>query len=891
MSHIRAPSAEDVKKRLRPFGIFFEKSLKDLVKGIRSHNETPEQLHEFLNHAIEECRNEVNSPDFNLKTNAILKLTYLEMYGYDMSWANFHILEVMSSSKFQQKRVGYLAASQSFYKDSDILMLATNLLKKDLKYDFRNDTVKIAVALSGLSTIVTPELARDICDDLFLMLNSGKPYIRKKAVTALFKVFLQYPESLRDGLEKLVARLEDEDTSVVSATVTVICELVKYNPHPFIQFSPLLYEMLIQVDNNWIIIRLLKLFSNLSKVEPKLRYKLLPKILELMDKTSAASVIYEAINCIVKGQLLEDDDFDTAVQCLQHLETFVNSLDPNLRYISCVLFYEIGKINVNFISQFDELVIDLLCDVDVSIRSKVLELCPGIASSKNIRTIVKMLVRQFVEVDTVQVNDQGVEIEIPNSYKVKVVHTVLDVCTSNNFSNINNEFEWLVGILGDLCILAQDLNERDLGQILGENFRDLMIKVPTMRETALEQLIKLTSNDDIISKIPDLLRESIWCFGEYSGLIYNSDDLISVLIKKSEGYPEKIITILIPALMKLLSSWLNTSNHTMDEVSRVLGDLIKFMEKHYYSRNFEVQERSTEFFEFLKLCQESMEGAENDSTNLPLLLTDILPSFFNGYELEPIAQGQQELLLESTMTDLETPFLTPEDLTEILDKEEEFSEELASYGGETSKHDVYNSSDEEPPQSDTNDYHSMNEEEKKRAEERKKQERLDNPFYLAAEEEEPEARLLEFSDIEEPKTEGPVIKITHNPDIKRHHTIKIITEDLNGDHQPKGKKLSKKNGQPSKNAINLTLSNKLQSFDFSKSKDNEDEYLVDNYEIEKLRNKFSEQSLEVNTPLHDGEEEIIVIKKKKKKSKDNKDKKKVKKKPKKSVPVAEASSL
>ena len=45
---------------------------------------------------------------------AILKLAYLEMYGFDMSWCNFQILEVMSSSKFQQKRIGYLAAIQSF---------------------------------------------------------------------------------------------------------------------------------------------------------------------------------------------------------------------------------------------------------------------------------------------------------------------------------------------------------------------------------------------------------------------------------------------------------------------------------------------------------------------------------------------------------------------------------------------------------------------------------------------------------------------------------------------------------------------------------------------------------------------------------------------------------
>jgi AP-3 complex subunit delta-1 len=55
------------------------------------------------------------------------------MFGYDMSWASFHALEVMSSQNFSEKRVGYLAAIQSFRPDTEVLMLAENLLKKVLK--------------------------------------------------------------------------------------------------------------------------------------------------------------------------------------------------------------------------------------------------------------------------------------------------------------------------------------------------------------------------------------------------------------------------------------------------------------------------------------------------------------------------------------------------------------------------------------------------------------------------------------------------------------------------------------------------------------------------------------------------------------------------------------
>lgn len=75
-----------------------------------------------------------------------MKIVYLEMFGYDMSWASFHVLEVMSSSRYLQKRAGYLGAVQSFRPDTDVLMLATNLLKKVFKvpnsvlWNFSSDT-------------------------------------------------------------------------------------------------------------------------------------------------------------------------------------------------------------------------------------------------------------------------------------------------------------------------------------------------------------------------------------------------------------------------------------------------------------------------------------------------------------------------------------------------------------------------------------------------------------------------------------------------------------------------------------------------------------------------------------------------------------------------------
>ncbi|GBM44341.1 AP-3 complex subunit delta [Araneus ventricosus] len=105
----------------------FDKNLTDLVRGIRNNkdNET-----KYIAQCIEEIKEELRQENISVKSNAVAKLTYLQMLGYDISWAAFNIIEVMSSTKFTFKRIGYLAASQSFHEDTEVLMLTTNMIRK-----------------------------------------------------------------------------------------------------------------------------------------------------------------------------------------------------------------------------------------------------------------------------------------------------------------------------------------------------------------------------------------------------------------------------------------------------------------------------------------------------------------------------------------------------------------------------------------------------------------------------------------------------------------------------------------------------------------------------------------------------------------------------------------
>ena len=61
----------------------FERSLTALIKGLRSHRGRDEARYIAL--MLDEIRTEVKSGDMDVKAQAVLKLAYLQMLGYQAS--------------------------------------------------------------------------------------------------------------------------------------------------------------------------------------------------------------------------------------------------------------------------------------------------------------------------------------------------------------------------------------------------------------------------------------------------------------------------------------------------------------------------------------------------------------------------------------------------------------------------------------------------------------------------------------------------------------------------------------------------------------------------------------------------------------------------------------
>ena len=83
---------------------------------------------------------------------------------------------------------------------------------------------------------------------------------------------------------KLKDKLEDPDPGVQSAAVNVICELARKNPRNYLSLAPTFFKLMTTSQNNWMLIKIIKLFGALTPLEPRLGKKLIEPLTNLIHR-------------------------------------------------------------------------------------------------------------------------------------------------------------------------------------------------------------------------------------------------------------------------------------------------------------------------------------------------------------------------------------------------------------------------------------------------------------------------------------------------------------------------------------------------------------------------------------------------------------------------------
>ncbi|CAH1773291.1 unnamed protein product, partial [Owenia fusiformis] len=559
-----------------------DKNLQDLVRGIRNHRESEAK---YIAECIDEIKEELRQDNVAVKANAVQKLTYIQMLGYDISWAAFNMIEVMSSTKFTHKRIGYLAASQCFHDDTDVIMLTTNMIRKDLNSQNLYDA---GVALNGLSNFITPDLARDLANDIMTLMTSTKPYLRKKAVLIMYKVFLAFPEALRPAFPRLKEKLEDGDPGVQSAVVNVICELARKNPKNYLSLAPLFFKLMTTSSNNWVLIKIIKLFGALTPLEPRLGKKLIEPLTNLIHSTSAMSLLYECINTVIAGV----PSHSASIQlCVQKLRILIEDSDQNLKYLGLLAMSRILKTHPKSVQAHKDLVLQCLDDKDESIRLRALDLLYGMVSKKNLMEIVKKL---MVHMDKAE----------GSNYRDELLAKIIEICSQSNYQFITN-FEWYVSVLVELTRLEGTRH----GKIIASQMLDVAIRVQAIRPFAVAQMATLLDNAHLLTNnsqrngICEVLYAAAWICGEFSEHLPNSKQTLeSMLRPKVTQLPGHIQSIYVQNLIKLYSSILvkGEADENLDDSKEAAQLIIEKLPLFVQSADLEVQERACCILQLMK---------------------------------------------------------------------------------------------------------------------------------------------------------------------------------------------------------------------------------------------------------------------------------------------------
>jgi len=378
------------------------------------------------------------------------------------------------------------------------------------------------LAINCLSNIATEDLGRELLPDLLHLLKHPSPYIRKKALLCLYKVFLKYPQGLRLSFDQIKCCLDDSHSSVVSCAVNVITELSDVNPKNYLPLAPAFFKLLTSSANNWMLIKVVKLLGSLVPEEPRLARKLLEPLSNIVKSTHAKSLLYESVYAITlclqyvnKGKSSsQPSNIEEVVElCVETLRSFVSDPDQNLKYLGLVGFGSLLQSQPNVLHSHSEcrtLILKCLSDEDVTIRTRSLGLLKFMATQRNLVDLITQLLGH-VEAAS-------------GEYKCEVVEEIISLCSSNKYELVL-DFAWYVDVL---VVLAGVRGLDDCqGEAIAKQWMDVAWRVLPVRSYAvrksLQVLIRRGGDKEVDSReqhiISEVLPAAAWIVGEYSHLL------------------------------------------------------------------------------------------------------------------------------------------------------------------------------------------------------------------------------------------------------------------------------------------------------------------------------------------------------------------------------------
>ncbi|KAH2913687.1 hypothetical protein KXW25_000778 [Aspergillus fumigatus] len=358
------------------------------------------------------------------KKKYVCKLLYVYIQGYDVDFGHLEAVNLISSNKYSEKQIGYLAVTLFLHEQHELLHLVVNSIRKDL---LDNNELFNCLALHAVANVGGREMGEALSTDVHRLLISptSKAFVKKKAALTLLRLYRKYPGIVQnEWAERMISLMDDPDMGVTLSVTSLIMALAQDRPEEYkgsyIKAAQRLKRIV--VDNEiapdylyyrvpcpWIQVKLLRLLqyyppSQDSHVREIIRASLQQIMTTAMDtpknvqqNNAQNAILFEAINLLIHL----DTEHNLMMQISSRLGKYIQSRETNVRYLGleAMTHFAARAETLDPIKKHQNIILGSLRDRDISVRRKGLDLIYSMCDTTNAAPIVNELLRYLQTAD------------------------------------------------------------------------------------------------------------------------------------------------------------------------------------------------------------------------------------------------------------------------------------------------------------------------------------------------------------------------------------------------------------------------------------------------------------------------------------------------------------
>lgn len=379
--------------------------LRDLIRAVRACKTQAEER-AVISKECALCRTAFKDPTNTFRHRNMAKMLYIHMLGFPTHFAQMESLQLIASTKFAEKRLGYLALMILLDEQQKVLMLVTNSLKNDLGHT--NPYIS-GLALCSLGNIASTDMSRDLSNEVEKFFRNPNHHLRKKATLCAIRIVRKVPDLIEDYIEPVLSLLADKNHAVLLGALSLILEITKLQPASIKKFRSKV-STLVKLLKNLVLAGYVSEYDVVGITDPFLQTKIIHLLRVLGTGNSEASdkmndilaqvsinteptknpgnaILYECVQTIMSIEA----EGGLRVLAINILGRFLLNRDNNIRYVALNTLCKVVDKDTQAIQRHRNTVVDCLKDADISIRRRALDLIYALVTKSNVKALIKEL--------------------------------------------------------------------------------------------------------------------------------------------------------------------------------------------------------------------------------------------------------------------------------------------------------------------------------------------------------------------------------------------------------------------------------------------------------------------------------------------------------------------